>query len=224
METERHYFKVGLFFLAVITAFIVYTTTFGNGSAGQSLKRYAIYFDQGVDGLARGAVVKLRGIPVGLVSDIHFAAANNDRIVVIADIDEKAPVRADTVASIALQGITGSSYLSLENTAPATEAPPLTTPPGEKYPVIAARPSSMQALLSNAPAMMGKLTQTVGQAQKLLSDKNIDDTEALLPEAHDALTEAAAAFREIKMLARELREDPSIIIHGSKYQGYQVPK
>jgi phospholipid/cholesterol/gamma-HCH transport system substrate-binding protein len=224
METEKHYFKVGLFFIAVIAAFIFFTTTFGHGNGSQSLRRYAIYFDQGVDGLARGAVVKLRGIPVGLVSDISFAAANNDRILVIADIDETAPVRADTVASIALQGITGSSYLSLENTLPATDAPPLKVEAGEKYPVIRAQPSGLQALLSNAPAMMGKLTQTVGQAQKLLSDKNIDDTQALLPEAHDALTEAAGAFREIKMLARELREDPSIIIHGSKYQGYQVPK
>jgi phospholipid/cholesterol/gamma-HCH transport system substrate-binding protein len=224
METEKHYFKVGLFFIAVIAAFIFFTTTFGNGNGSQSLRRYAIYFDQGVDGLARGAVVKLRGIPVGLVSDISFAAANNDRILVIADIDETAPVRADTVASIALQGITGSSYLSLENTLPTTDAPPLKVEAGEKYPVIRAQPSGLQALLSNAPAMMGKLTQTVDQAQKLLSDRNIDDTQALLPEAHDALTEAAGAFREIKMLARELREDPSIIIHGSKYQGYQVPK
>ena len=46
----------------------------------------------------------------------------------------------------------------------------------------------------------------------------------LLPEAHDALTEAAAAFREIKMLARTLREDPSIILRGSNYDGYKVPK
>jgi len=224
METEKHYFKVGLFFIAVITAFVLFLTTFGNGNGSQHMARYEIYFDQGVEGLARGAIVKLRGIPVGLVSDIRFAAANNDRILVMADIDENAPVRSDTVASIASQGITGASFLSLENTLPTSDAPPLKATAGEKYPVIPAQQSSMQALLNSAPAMMSKLTQTVGQAQKLLSDKNIDDTQELLPEAHDALTEASAAFREIKMLARELREDPSIIIRGSKYQGYQVPK
>jgi len=224
METEKHYFKVGLFFLAVMAAFVYYVTTFGGGTASQSLKRYTVYFDHSIDGLARGALVKLKGINVGLVRDIHFVSADNDRIVVIADIAESAPVRADTIASVAFQGITGATYLSLENTAPAASAPPLTVQNGEQYPVIPSRQSTVQSLLNGAPAMMGKLNQTVDQTQKLLSDKNVEETEALLPEAHDALTEAAAAFREIKMLARTLREDPSIILRGPNYDGYKVPK
>lgn len=222
METEKHYFKVGLFFIAVIIAFVYYMTTFGHGH--HDMKRYVVYFDHAVDGLAHGATVKLRGIPVGLVSDIRFVSAGNDRIQVTADIVEEAPVRADTVASVAFQGITGSAYLSLENTLPVAEAPPLTTQNGEKYPVIPSRQSDMQSLLSGAPAVMGKVSDAAAQAQKLLNDKNINETEALLPEAHDALTEAAAAFREIKMLAHEIREDPSIILRGSKYNGYKVPR
>jgi len=222
METEKHYFKVGLFFIAVLIAFVYYMMTFG-GHGHQKMKHYIVYFDHAVDGLAHGATVKLRGIPVGMVSDIRFFSANNDRIQVVADIDDGTPVRDDTVASVAFQGITGAAYLSLENTLPDAEAPPLAAKSGEEYPVIPSRQSDMQSLLSSAPAAMNKLTTTVGQAQKLLSDKNIKETEALLPEAHDALTEAAAAFREIKMLAHELREDPSIILHGPKYNGYKVP-
>jgi phospholipid/cholesterol/gamma-HCH transport system substrate-binding protein len=224
METEKHYFKVGLFFLIVLGAFIYYLTAFGGEAGNQNLKRYAIYFDHSVDGLDRAAPVKLRGITVGVVDNIRFVSADNDRILVTVDIAETAPVRADTVASIASQGITGASFLSLENTLPAVTAPPLGIEKGEPYPVIRSQQSQMQSLLSDAPAMMGRLTQTVDQAQKLLSDKNVDEAEVLLPEAHDALTEAAAAFREIKMLARTLREDPSIILRGSKYDGYQVPK
>ena len=224
METEKHYFKVGLFFIVIMGAFVYYLTMFGGASSPQSMKRYAVYFDHAVDGLTHGAIVKLRGIPVGLVADIRFVSAGNDRILVTADIDETAPVRADTVASVAFQGITGTTYLSLENTLPAAEAPPLTAQKGEKYPVIGSRQSDIQALLADAPAVMGKLTQTVDRAQRLLSDKNIKETEVLLPEAHDALTEAAAAFREIKMLAHTLREDPSIILRGPSYDGYKVPK
>jgi phospholipid/cholesterol/gamma-HCH transport system substrate-binding protein len=224
METEKHYFKVGLFFIAIMAAFVYYVTTFGGGNGSQSLKRYTVYFDHSIDGLARGALVKLKGINVGLVHEIRFVSADNDRIQVTADIDVAAPVRADTVASVAFQGITGTTFLSLENTIPAASAPPLTTAEGEKYPVIQSQQSSVQSLLNNAPAMMGKLNQTVDQAQKLLSDKNVDEAEVLLPEAHDALTEAAAAFREIKMLARTLREDPSIILRGPNYDGYKVPK
>lgn len=223
METEKHYFKVGLFFLAAMAAFIYYLIAFGGEGGAHNLKRYAVYFDHSVDGLERGAPIKLQGIAVGQVSDLRFVSADNDRILVTADISDTAPVRSDTVASVASQGITGTTFLSLENTMPASAAPPLTVPQGEKYPVIPSKQSQMQSLLNNAPAIMDRMSQAADQAQKLLSDKNITETEALLPEAHDALTEAAAAFREIKMLARTIREDPSIILHGSKYEGYKVP-
>lgn len=224
METEKHYFKVGVFFIVALAAFVYYVTTFSRDGGSQDLKRYAIYFDKSVAGLARGAPVKLKGIMVGVVSNIRFVSADNDRILVTADIAETAPVRSDTAASVAFQGITGAAYLSLENSVPAAQSAPLAVQKGEEYPVIASRASDMQTLMSEAPAMVGRINQTVAQAQKLLSDKNVEATQALVPEAHDALTEAAGAFREIKMLARELREDPSIILRGPKYQGYQVPK
>ncbi len=224
METEKHYFKVGLFFLVAMAAFVYYLTAFGGGSDNRNLKRYAVYFDHSVSGLERAAPVQLQGITVGLVNDIRFVSSENDRILVTVDISDTAPVRVDTVASVASQGITGTAYLSLENTVPAASSMPLKVQKGEQYPVIQSKQSEMQSLMTDAPAMIGKMTRTVDQAQKLLSDKNVTETEALLPEAHDALTEAAAAFREIKMLARTLREDPSIILHGTNYQGYQVPK
>ena len=212
METEKHYFKVGLFFLIVMGAFIYYLTAFGGDNENRSLKRYAIYFDHSVDGLARGAPVKLKGIMVGLVRDIRFVSAENDRILVMADISDAAPVRADTVASVAFQGITGTTFLSLENNGSAASAAPLTVQKGEKYPLIRSRQSDMQSFLAAAPAMMEKLTQTV------------DKVQALTPDAHASLAEATAAFQEIKMLARELREDPSIILRGPQYDGYKVPK
>lgn len=224
METERHYFKVGLFFLAVMAAFVYYVTTFGGDDENRNLKRYAVYFRHSVDGLARGAPVKLKGIVVGVVDSIKFVSAVDDKILVLADISESAPVRSDTVASIGFQGITGTTFLSLENADAAANVPPLAIEKGQDYPVIQSKPSRMQSLMSDAPEVLAKMTRTVDQAQKLLSDKNIEAAQVLLPEAHDALTEAAAAFREIKMLARTLREDPSIILRGSKYQGYQVPK
>lgn len=224
METEKHYFKVGLFCLAALTAFVYYLVTFGGDQETGDMKHYSVYFKNSVNGLVRGAPVRLRGINVGLVDEIRFVSADSDRILVGVDISETAPVRSDTVASVAFQGITGTTYLSLENTGPETGPQPLTKPEGEEYPVIPSRPSDVQTLLNDAPAMVDKATHAITQAQKLLSDKNIAETQALLPEAHDMLTEAAAAFREIKMLARTLREDPSIILRGSKYQGYQVPK
>jgi phospholipid/cholesterol/gamma-HCH transport system substrate-binding protein len=222
METEKHYFKVGLFFLTILGIFVYYLMTFGGENENQTLTRYAVYFDHSVAGLTRGAPVKLQGIAVGLVDSIRFVSRDSNRILVLADISETAPVHADTVASVSFQGITGTTYLSLENANPAAPAVFLSVPPGEKYPVIPSKQSEILSILNDAPATMEKLTGTVEQAQRLLSAKNVTAMQGLIPETHDALTEAAGAFREIKMLARTLREDPSIIIRGTKYDGYQV--
>ncbi len=224
METEKHYFKVGLFFLAAIAVFVWYVAAFGGRSGQHVVKRYAVYFNHSVSGLQKGAPVKLQGITVGAVSDIRFVSTESDNIRVIADIDGAAPVRTDTVATVAFQGITGTTYLSLENTGSDVSAGPLMAKNGAAYPVISSRASDVQSLITGAPALMGQLSRTIGQAQKLLSDRNISNAAVLLPEAQEALAEATDAFREIKMLARELRDDPSLILRGPQYQGYKVPK
>ena len=224
METEKYYFRVGLFFLAVASAFIYYLITFGAGSEIKNIVRYAVYFDSSVAGLTRGAPIKLKGIDVGFVQDIRFVSRGNDRVLVMADIINIAPIREDTIATIAFQGITGATYLALENTRMDKAPFLLLRKKGEKYPVIRSRKSDLQSALSSMPEVMGKLEQMVVQVQKLLNDKNIAAYQGLLPEAHDAITEATNAFREIRMLARTLREDPSIVIRGMEYKGYKVSK
>jgi phospholipid/cholesterol/gamma-HCH transport system substrate-binding protein len=224
METEKYYFRVGIFFLAVTACFVYYLINFGGGQESKNLTRYAVYFDNSVAGLTRGAPVKLKGIAVGLVNEIRFVSKENDRILVIVDVAETAPIRKDTVASIAFQGITGTAYLALENTKPKEPPVYLTKEKDEKYPVIMSEKSGLQTVLANAPEMMDGLAKTAAQAQKLLSDKNISAFQGLIAQSHDVLSETTGTLREIKMLARTLREDPSVIVHGTNYEGYKVQK
>lgn len=224
METEKYYFRVGAFFLAVSMLFVLYVLTFGQSGGGAQTVRYAVYFDNSVAGLTRGAPVKMKGIAVGAIDDIRFVAKGSDRILVTADIDENAPVRQDTNASIAFQGITGATYLSLENAKPDENVPAIEKKNGQDYPVIPSQKSALQAALSDAPELMGGLVKTASQAQKLLSDRNILAVQAILDDTHAALTEANGAMRELRLLAKTLREDPSIILRGSTHEGYKVQK
>lgn len=219
METEKYYFRVGVFFLAVTVIFVYYAISFSGGTASKSLERYAVYFDGSVSGLARGAPVKLKGITVGLVKDISFVSHENDRILVTADISETAPIRRDTLASVSFQGITGATFLSLENTKPNEPPVYLKKEKGEDYPVIQSEKTELQTA-----EMMGSITETAEQIKKLLSDKNILSVQGLIFESHNVLAEATGALREIKMLSRTLREDPSIIVRGSSYEGYKAQK
>ena len=151
METEKYYFRVGVFCLTIVAAFVYYLINFGSGPESKALVRYAIYFDNSVAGLTRGAPVKLKGIAVGVVDEIRFMSRENDRILVLADITETAPIRQDTVASIESQGITGTTYLSLQNTNPMSPQPYLKKEKDEKYPVIRSEKSELQTVLANAP-------------------------------------------------------------------------
>lgn len=224
METEKYYFRVGAFCLAVVAAFVYYLIAFSGGSESKNLTRYAIYFHNSVAGLTRGAPVKLKGIAVGVVGNIHFVSKEDDKILVTVDITDTAPIRQDTVASVAFQGITGASYLALENTRPDEPPVYLKKEKGEKYPVIRSEKSELQNVLSNAPEMMGGLAKTAVQMQKLLSDKNIIAVQGILAQTQDTLAEATGALREVKMLARTVREDPSVIIRGTTHDGYKVQK
>lgn len=219
METEKYYFRVGIFCLAIVAAFVYYLIHFGGGVESKALSRYAIYFNHSVSGLQRGAPVKLKGIAVGVVDEIRFVSREDDKILVTADIVETAPIRRDTVASVESQGITGTAFLSLENTDP--DAPPvyLKKEKDQKYPVIMS-----QTIATGTSEVMGGLAKTATQMQKLLSDKNIIAVQGLLADSHEVLAEASGALREVKMLARTIREDPSVIIRGTTHEGYTVQK
>ncbi|TAL39559.1 MAG: MCE family protein [Alphaproteobacteria bacterium] len=224
METEKYYFRVGVFFLAVTFIFVYYLMAFGGGQDRKHLVQYAIYFDSSVAGLARGAPVKLKGLDVGVVSDIHFISRESDKIIVITKISDTAPIREDTVATVAFQGITGTTYLSLENAKPQGPAVFLEAKEGEEYPVIRSAKSDLQEIMAVAPKVISELEKTTEQMQKLLSDKNVSGVQDVITETSEVLNAAKAALQEIKMLARTIREDPSVLMRGPQYEGYKVKK
>jgi phospholipid/cholesterol/gamma-HCH transport system substrate-binding protein len=224
METEKYYLRVGVFFLAVTCIFVYYLMVFGGGQDRKHMTQYAVYFDSSVAGLARGAPIKLKGLDVGVVSDIHFISRESDRILVIAKISDTAPVREDTVATVAFQGITGTTYLSLENKKTSGPAAFLEKKEGEEYPVIKSERSDLQEIMATAPKVISELAKTTEQLQKLLSDRNVSGVQDVISETSEVLTSAKGALQEIKMLARTLRDDPSAILRGPQYEGYQVKK
>lgn len=224
METEKYYFRVGVFFLAVTFIFVYYLMVFGGGQDRKHLTQYAVYFDSSVAGLARGAPIKLKGLDVGVVSDIHFISRESDRILVVAKIADTAPIREDTVATVAFQGITGTTYLSLENKNTSGPAVFLERKQGEDYPVIKSERSDLQEIMATAPKVISELAKTTEQLRKLMSDKNVAGVQDVITDTSDVLTAAKAALQEIKMLARTIREDPSVILRGPQYEGYKVKK
>ena len=180
METEPYYLRVGVFSALALCAFVWFLSLFLMDGPEDNFKRYAIYFKGAVSGLDEGAPVKLRGIDVGHVETISFNAEYDDVIEVLVDIKRGAPIRDDTVASVRFQGITGNTYVFLQNTKTFQESKLLEKRHGQPYPVIRSNQSDLYAALSSAPEVLGKFSNVATQIESLLDEQNVMHVSSIL--------------------------------------------
>jgi len=82
-----------------------------------------IVFDGSAAGLRKGGAVNFDGVPAGEILSIKLE--NPRKIVVMAMLDNSAPIRKDTVVGIEFQGLTGVAAISLVGGAPAAPPVPL---------------------------------------------------------------------------------------------------
>src|SRR6202007_1763784 len=82
-------------------------------SAHRNYDRYDIYFTGSVSGLEKGAAVRYLGVPVGRVNDLRIDPRDSSRAEGIVDVDSPPPISEQTVAELALQGVTALLYIDL---------------------------------------------------------------------------------------------------------------
>src|SRR5215471_2842174 len=115
---------IGTVTLAVIAAGFAGLLTVQKIRSAQSKSPIRIVFDGGsAAGLRRGGPVNFDGIQAGEIVSIKLE--NPRKIVVLAMLDNSAPIRKDTVVGIEFQGLTGVAAISLVGGAPAAPPVPL---------------------------------------------------------------------------------------------------
>lgn len=171
METRANFIAVGLFVIALFLSLLAFVIWLSNWQAERSYREYWIFFDGSVKGLRVGSSVTFRGITVGEVTSIGFPEDGDvERILVKTRIDEDAPVRQDTIASLEIQGLAGGALVNLQG---GTNASPILEPTaGLDHPVIQSGPSQLDRLLAGAPALVEQIQVLVGRATALLNDDN----------------------------------------------------
>lgn len=171
METKVNYALVGLFMLLLGAALIgvVLWLSAGNFSRATYTTYYA-YMQESVSGLNVNAPVKYHGVEVGRVRRIALDPRDPERVRLELDIVRGTPVKTDTVAMLAAQGLTGIAYIEL--TGGSRQAPLLTAGPGERYPVIRGSPSLLGRLDKSLSRLLSDLTQLSGSANAVLNEHN----------------------------------------------------
>ena len=122
MESRAYAWAAGLFTLLLGLGVLVAATWF----SGETYERkyYVVETHSPVTGLNPQSTVRLRGVDVGKVETIDFADGNASVILVRIAVRADTPISASTIAQLRPQGITGLSYIMLDERTERTGALP----------------------------------------------------------------------------------------------------
>lgn len=168
METDRHYFIVGLFIIGlsgVAALFSVWLT--GAGHRDDVL--YRIHFAESVSGLALGDPVKFRGVDVGTVKALSIDAVDPHRVQVDVKLRKETPVKTDTRASLNLKGITGVVFVELNGGSQNAKSL-LDVTPDDQIPEIPSEKTGLKAMLDELPKVVDKFSALEDQVKTVVTD------------------------------------------------------
>lgn len=209
METKSNHIIVGavtLLLLALLAAFTIWLSRVSDGSK----KEYDIFFQQSVNGLAKGSGVSFSGVPVGQIETIELWEPDPDFVRVRISIKDNVPILLGTTATINGVGFTGVSEIQLDGAVKG--APPLACP-AEKpksacpagIPVIPTKPGALGELLNNAPLLLERLSTLTERLTNMLSDKNQASIEQILDNVESLSGSLAAQAPDMRAVIVETR-------------------
>jgi len=170
METRASYVMVGTFVVICVVGLFVALVWVAGSQIREEYAYYRTYFTGAVTGLAKGTAVRFNGIDIGRVNDLAFDQADPKRVIVTLQIDPTLRLHVDSVATLESQGLTGATYVEIEGG--TANSPVLQAEPGQAYPVIPSKPSTLQLLAQSGPAMVQDLKLAGERFSDLLNDEN----------------------------------------------------
>lgn len=166
MTNRINYALVGLFVLLLGAAWLAISLWLTLGDYSTQYNTYRVYMDESVSGLYTDAPVKYRGVDVGKVTGIDLNPDVPDQVQLTLDVVSTTPIREDTQAELAVQGLTGIAFLELKGG--TLDAPVLSTKEGQPYPVIPSSPSFFARLDMSGTELIANFNVLANSLAKLL--------------------------------------------------------
>jgi phospholipid/cholesterol/gamma-HCH transport system substrate-binding protein len=203
VDRDTNYVVVGAFVLLVTGMALSFVYWYTDQKDKRTYQRYEIYYDGTVSGLTAGSPVRYLGVDVGKVARILLDPSARQRVEVIADIEESAPIDSRTLALLSLQGVTGLLFIDLEEDPKSTASGPL--PQGHRYPVIRSAPSELDVLLTSLPALANHAIDLVDHMDQVFSEENVKNIKATLASVRQASERSPVLLREVEELVTDMR-------------------
>jgi phospholipid/cholesterol/gamma-HCH transport system substrate-binding protein len=168
VTSKSSYIRIGVFVVVLTTALVWGVLWLSAGGAPGEYDFYTTYMNESVSGLSPDAALTYRGVNVGKVREITIDPNNPNRVRLLLQVKHGVPIKKDTEATLAMQGLTGLATIDLLGGSP--ESPPLTMTAGEPYPVIPSRPSLLVRLDSVISDLLGNLIEMSSKLNAMLDD------------------------------------------------------
>ena len=161
METRANYVLIGAFTLAVIAAAFGFVLWFQSLHTTKARSPIRIVFEGPASGLRNGGSVNFNGIRIGEVISVKLD--NPRRVVALAMVENKAPIRKDTLVGLEFQGLTGVAAISLKGGEEAAPPVPLDE---DGIPVLSADPNALQDVTEAIRATLQNVNRIVADNQE----------------------------------------------------------
>lgn len=185
MENKAHALAAGAFVLvaaALLAALAVWLTR----DAGVQLS-YELSTREVVSGLQPQARVRFRGVAVGKVTSIGFDPQTPGNVLLKISVSDDTPITRSTFATLGFQGVTGLSFVQLDDTGASTE---LWRPRDGPPPRIPMRPGLMSQLTDQSASILAQLEESSRSINRLLAAEN----QKLLMSTLSSLGQAASSL------------------------------
>lgn len=192
MENKSHALAAGVFVL-LVSALVVGLALWLQRDSGQ-YNRYEMTTRDGVTGLQPQAAVRYKGVSVGKVTYIGFDPETSGNVLIRIAVEDSAPITATTFATLGYQGVTGLSYVLLDD---AGKPQPQVPPGASGLPRLPLQSSPFAQLSEQGPVILGQVQDMTKRVNQLLGDDN-------QKRFADALTQIAAAAQGVSTLSQRL--------------------
>lgn len=186
---------VGIFVIVLGLVWVAITLWLALGDYSTQYTTYRVYLDESVSGLYVDAPVKYRGVDVGKVTGIELNPEIPDQVQLTLDVVSNTPIREDTLAELAVQGLTGVAFVDLKGG--SLESPILVAKDDQEYPVIRSAPSFFERLDMSSTELMGSINVLVNNLAKLLDAQGRQSLRQIIANIDAVTTTLAARKHEL---------------------------
>jgi phospholipid/cholesterol/gamma-HCH transport system substrate-binding protein len=183
METRARFVLIGLFTLTGFLAALGFVLWLAKVQIDRTYAQYDLLFAT-VAGLSPAAAVRYNGIDVGRVLTIALDRDDPALVRVRIEVFASTPVRADTIATLASQGVTGVAFIALEGG--TVDADRLRAVPPAEVPVIRSERSVVQDLMITGPDLLAEATALIAEVRGFATPENREAIAGILANLRDA--------------------------------------